>query len=338
MYTKIISPNRRRNLLTKNFRRSQKYSYFICKRCEENNIPGRIEKIAKEVKTKAKKISPRVRKSLKQIDNFITKMLKKYEIGGKTPYHIPWSPTIHQLNAEANLMKLYWRYCTKPSEKLKRKLVKKSTESFMFDDNKPKFWFRQKYNAKIIDLREARAAAIKLREDFYNDEIDAALLYQDTSREKMLTQILKYEEQNSTFTNLNWVLQKPSLKNYHVDIPDEEGWKTVTEERDVTASLRKEFNDPFTQTNTPFVTSGNDAALQTMIVEEPFDEWESIIQNLRWVFSKKIDILEYNPDTVDCDEIITGFRIWYEKKSTSPSRRSLSLYKILNQPNSDEEE
>ena len=115
-------------------------------RCEENKIQERLKKLAKEVQTKAEKISKRTRKSLQQIDKVLKKIMRKYERGGKTPLHIPWSPNIHRLNAKANFFKLWWRYCTKPTMRLKRKLEKRSTDTLEFDNNKPHVWVRQNSN------------------------------------------------------------------------------------------------------------------------------------------------------------------------------------------------
>ena len=90
--------------------------------------------------------------------------------------------------------------------------------------------------------------------DYYNDQIDAALLKQDMSRYKMLQKILNYEETKRSFNKLNWLQKNPDKKSNYVEIPSATGWECVTEERDITQALRSELLYHFTQAKeTPFV-------------------------------------------------------------------------------------
>ena len=132
----------------------------------------------------------------------------------------------------------------------------------------------------------------------------------------MLSQILRHEETKSTFATLQVVRQKTSQKSYHVETPGEEGWEPVTEERNMTAALRQEFINHFTQTKiTPFLTSGMDDTLRKMFASEPYDTWDDKIKNLEWIFAKQFRITETNNDLIDSQDIIDGFHKWKEKKS-----------------------
>ena len=59
---------------------------------------------------------------------------------------------------------------------------------------------------------------------------------------------------------------------------------------------------------------------------------------MEWTYANKIETPLPEPYEVKGEELIDGFCKWKEGTSTSPSRRSISIYKVLLQPQSDEEE
>lgn len=66
---------------------------------------------------------------------------------------------------------------------MRKKLEIKAGKQFTFDLFKPHTWVRQEFNREVKELREVRQQEVKERLKFINDEIDAALLKQDMSRE-----------------------------------------------------------------------------------------------------------------------------------------------------------
>ena len=109
----------------------------------------------------------------------------------KIQFHIPWSPELDKKYRIAKFNMLWWRYCKKPKELTRNKLLKLSTTKLSFDNNKPKTWVRDQFNAAIADLRKVRHNAQEARDRFVDDEIDSRLLKQDLSRVKILEQIKK---------------------------------------------------------------------------------------------------------------------------------------------------
>ena len=230
---------------------------------------------------------------------------------------------------------LWWRYCKRPKEKIKKKLLRFATLELTFDNNKPKKWVRDQFNAEIADLRQARQTAQERRDNFMDDEIDAGILRQDMSRVKMLEQIKRYEEKKTSFSTLKRVLQKPQRKSTQIEVPGTADWEAVTEEEDVTAALRQEFMRHFTQASkTPFITQNLDKITREILHTYHPSEFMA----LEWTFVNQIDTPTPVPYEVKGSELIDGFRKWKEGTSTSTSRSSLSLYKVLLQKKSDDEE
>ena len=70
----------------------------------------------------------------------------------------------------------------------------------------------------------------------------------------------------------------------------------------------------------------------------PPSDWKSKLSSLDWVYANQIDTPDTESYEVTTEELINGFRKWKEGTSISPSCRSLSLYKVLLQPKSEDEE
>ena len=213
---------------------------------------------------------------------------------------------------------------------MKKKLHHLNPDPDFNADNKPKAWVRQQYNEAVAAIRTTRKNAGKHRYDYTQNHIDAALLKQDMTRFEMFEQIRKYEESKQSFSNISRVLKTPLRKSTIIEIPHDTDWTEVTEEEDVTNHLRSEFTENFTQaSSTPFITSGTDKQLRHIIFNTPPSEWSYHISQLDWAFASDIKFSPTIDYTIENSDLIEGFKKWKEKKNTSPSGRSLSLYKIL---------
>ena len=203
-----VAPNRMRILHTKQFRRSLKYRKKMWTKCERRRIPEILEKLKKQLQS-TNKLTKRQIHNLSQIDRILTYIMVKQGKGYKIPFHNPWSPELDKKYKIAKFYMLWWRYCKKQKEATKRKLLKLSTLELFFDNNKPKSWVREQFNAEVADLRRKRHNAQQERDNFINDEIDAGLLKQDMTRVKILEQIKCHEDTKRSFSRLSRVLEKP---------------------------------------------------------------------------------------------------------------------------------
>lgn len=75
-----------------------------------------------------------------------------------------------------------------------------------------------------------------------------------------------------------------------------------------------------------------------MLQQLPPSEWQSELASLEWVYSDQISAPQTLTYEISGEVLVSGFQRWKESTSTSPSRRYLSLYKVLLQKYSHREE
>ena len=112
----------------------------------------------------------------------------------------------------------------------------------------------------------------------------------------------------------------------------------MTDEEAITKALREEFTAHLQQASkTPFAQTGIDIKTREIIFNQT-DNWKTSINYLEWELADEVAPLPSTSYHLEPQQLIDGFRKWSEKKSTSPSGRSLSLYKILTQKTVPDEE
>lgn len=284
-------------------------------------------------------------KAFEEIDNQFTNILIQSEQRCAMNRTTPWSPELH----EAYLIQLYWKI-TVSSERTRKSVHKKQTMIINTLTDPTKIWQGQHNRSSKAQLKRAsktlkeiKANAAKLREDFLTRQYTNYYQSKDNDKAKILLAIKKNEQKQRCFKTIK-TYNKPTGEMgglSHILISNGNNNRRIHNKIEMEHVLFERNRQHFAQADcTPCATgplanllgySGISEFTDNILAGKPITE--EILQSLPPTASTVLATLRrkrpQQKDWISIEEMTDGFHNWRESTTTSPSGKHLGIYRTL---------
>lgn len=161
-----------------------------------------------------------------------TKIIKNRERRSRVPYHIGWTPDIHEKWTEVKGIRKTITDLNKKVKDLEKfpHLDLKLQETEMDKLRQSITAEEEKVEATVKNIQSLRNDSQKVRQEFLKQKAQVAMLYQKGTEEKIIKNIIRHEEVRDDFQRIDWHLERNNRKEstLHIEIPTEEGWMPLS--------------------------------------------------------------------------------------------------------------
>lgn len=269
----------------------------------------------------------------KDMTNIMTETAKKF----KTNNNIWWSPDLHH----AHLGVKYWKLRITQ----KQINVDMSTQLKKVEDEIPSdFDLYYGNNTKSLygylrsaqkHLLQTKKNSKQLRKEHHKKLIIESIETNNKKLNKRVKAIMYAEETSRMYATLRHYLHPHDKKALtYVDVHNKQTVERVVIKEEVETILLKEHENHFKQANhTPCCkTDVEEDILKTIRREDHTFQMQHRVDNTTNLLLKQLERKETDPVQISYNisvkNIIKGFKLWKETTSTSPSGRTLPLYKV----------
>ena len=290
-------------------------------------------------------------KTLIQIDETITKGMLAAEAKAGSKNNLPWSVELMQ----ATMTAAYWRLSlrgSKTNRNYATRLLEIAKKAHMSEESR----VVQNIQEISVKLRQANAAlriisknASSNREAFLMERINACYQVSDEKKAKILENLLRAKNTAVVFKKLramikgsgsgalSYILIPKPYTGFPYDPNTVDEWEAVYDQARIQELIIGRNIVHFGQAQgTPMTNEPIKTIIKPGMKLHEIDKEAVAASNTTQAAKDIIESLEINNEpisaTLDIDEMKAGYKNWRETTTTSPSRRHLSHYHALLQP------